>query len=95
MLREAKPVELAGTRLVIEFPPWASFHRNLAEEPKNVHLLVEVLHEVTGRRLTPAFSIGEGPAEEPGAEGERTRYARTTSCPCSSKLSTPGRDSDE
>jgi DNA polymerase-3 subunit gamma/tau len=70
MLREAKPVELAGTRLVIEFPPWASFHRNLAEEPKNVHLLVEVLHEVTGRRLTPAFSIGEGPAEEPGAEGE-------------------------
>jgi DNA polymerase-3 subunit gamma/tau len=70
MLREAKPVELAGTRLVIEFPPWASFHRNLAEEPKNVQLLTEVLHEVTGRRLTPAFAIGEGPAEEPGAEGE-------------------------
>jgi DNA polymerase-3 subunit gamma/tau len=70
MLREAKPVELAGNRLVIEFPPWASFHRNLAEEPKNVHLLTEVLHEVTGRRLTPAFSIGEGPAEEPGTEGE-------------------------
>ncbi len=70
MLREAKPVELAGTRLVIEFPPWASFHRNLAEEPKNVHLLTEVLHEVTGRRLMPAFAIGEGPAEEPGAEGE-------------------------
>jgi DNA polymerase-3 subunit gamma/tau len=70
MLREAKPVELTGTRLVIEFPPWASFHRNLAEEPKNVHLLSEVLHEVTGRRLAPAFAIGEGPAEEPGAEGE-------------------------
>jgi len=67
MLREARPVELSGERLVIEFPPAASFHRNLAEEPKNAGLLVEVLHEVTGRRLTLAFAVGTaGPAEESG-----------------------------
>jgi DNA polymerase-3 subunit gamma/tau len=74
MLRDARPVELAGARVVIEFPPSASFHRNLAEEPKNVHLLAEVLHEVTGRKLTPAFSVAEGPVEpeEPGAEEPTT-----------------------
>jgi hypothetical protein len=52
---------------VIEFPPAASFHRNLAEEPKNATLLADVLYEVTGRRLTLAFAIGEG---EPAAEDE-------------------------
>jgi DNA polymerase-3 subunit gamma/tau len=67
MLREARPVELAGARVVIEFPPHASFHRNLAEEPKNIHLLQEVLHEVTGLHLNPAFALGEG---EPEADGE-------------------------
>ena len=68
VLNEARPVELAGERLVIEFPPAASFHRNLAEEPKNASLLAEVLYEVTGRRLTLAFAIGEGEAEETEAE---------------------------
>jgi DNA polymerase-3 subunit gamma/tau len=68
MLREARPVELAGTRLVIEFPPHASFHRNLAEEPKSAGLLAEVLHEVTGRRLTVAFAVGESAAAEDDAE---------------------------
>ena len=68
VLNEARPVELAGERLVIEFPPAASFHRNLAEEPKNASLLAEVLYEVTGRRLTLAFAIGEGEAEEADAE---------------------------
>jgi DNA polymerase III subunit gamma/tau len=68
VLNEARPVELAGERLVIEFPPAASFHRNLAEEPKNASLLADVLYEVTGRRLTLAFAIGEGEAEEAEAE---------------------------
>ncbi len=40
VLNEARPIELAGDRLVIEFPPAASFHRNLvgegeADEPDN------------------------------------------------------------
>jgi DNA polymerase III subunit gamma/tau len=69
VLGEARPAELAGDRLVIEFPPAASFHRNLAEEPKNATLLAEVLHEITGKRLKLAFAVGEGradEAEEPG-----------------------------
>jgi DNA polymerase-3 subunit gamma/tau len=64
VLNEAKPIELSGDRLVIEFPPAASFHRNLAEEPKNSTLLAEVLYEITGRRLTLAFAIGERDADE-------------------------------
>jgi DNA polymerase-3 subunit gamma/tau len=68
VLNEAKPIELNGDRLVIEFPPAASFHRNLAEEPKNATLLAEVLYEVTGRRLTLAFAIGEGEADEADSE---------------------------
>jgi DNA polymerase-3 subunit gamma/tau len=64
VLNEARPIELAGDRLVIEFPPAASFHRNLAEEPKNANLLADVLYEVTGRKLTLAFAIGEGEVGE-------------------------------
>jgi DNA polymerase III subunit gamma/tau len=68
VLNEAKPIELSGDRLVIEFPPAASFHRNLAEEPKNATLLAEVLYEITGRRLALAFAIGEGGADEEESE---------------------------
>jgi DNA polymerase III subunit gamma/tau len=68
VLGEAKPVELAGERLVVEFPPAASFHRNLAEEPKNATLLAEVLHDLTGHRLELAFVVGEGPHDEAEAE---------------------------
>ena len=71
VLNEARPVELAGERLVIEFPPAASFHRNLAEEPKNSTLLVDAIREVTGRRLDPAFVVGEGGGEEEADEHER------------------------
>ena len=37
------------------FPGGAAFHRQLAEEAKNVTLLDEALYEVTGRRLAVAF----------------------------------------
>jgi hypothetical protein len=70
VLTEARPVELAGDRLVLEFPPAASFHRNLAEEPKNATLLAEVLGEVTGRKVTLAFAIGEAQPAAPGAADE-------------------------
>jgi DNA polymerase-3 subunit gamma/tau len=71
VLAEARPVALEGDRLVLEFPPAASFHRGLAEDPKNASVLAAVLHEVTGRRLTLAFELGEGaPAEEAPAEEE-------------------------
>ena len=72
MLAEARPVELAGDELVLEFPPSASFHRQLAEEPKNTTLLRDALYEVTGRRLAVTFAVGEDTqaAEEEIAQTE-------------------------
>ena len=67
MLREAHPSALDDDRLTLEFPASAAFHRQLAEEPKNVGLLAEALFEVTGRRLQVEFALGENgdePAEE-------------------------------
>jgi DNA polymerase-3 subunit gamma/tau len=59
VLREAHPAVLSGDTLTVEFPPSASFHRQLAEEPKNATLLAEALYEVTGRRLGVAFAEGD------------------------------------
>jgi DNA polymerase-3 subunit gamma/tau len=63
VLREAHPSDLAGDTLTVEFPASASFHRQLAEEPKNATLLADALYEVTGRRLGLAFAEGEHAAE--------------------------------
>ena len=75
MLREAHPKALADDKLTVEFPAAASFHRQLAEEPKNATLLADALYEVTGRRLALAFAVGENggdtpPDEEEGPAGE-------------------------
>jgi DNA polymerase III subunit gamma/tau len=71
VLAEARPVALEDDRLKLEFPPAASFHRGLAEDPKNATVLAAVLHEVTGRRLAITFELGEGtPAEEAEADEE-------------------------
>jgi DNA polymerase-3 subunit gamma/tau len=70
VLNDARPIELAGDRLVIEFPASASFHRNLAEDPKNASLLADVLQEVTGRRLALAFAVGEATDENAEAQEE-------------------------
>jgi DNA polymerase III gamma/tau subunit len=70
MLAEARPAELAGDRLVVEFPPHASFHRSLAEEPKNTALLADALYEVTGRRLALAFALGEPEAGQEPVQDE-------------------------
>jgi DNA polymerase III subunit gamma/tau len=59
VLREAHPTGLAGDTLTLEFPPAASFHRQLAEEPKNATLLADALYEVTGRRFAVEFEVGE------------------------------------
>jgi DNA polymerase-3 subunit gamma/tau len=72
VLGEAKPAALAEDRLVLEFPPAASFHRNLAEEPKNAELLAEVLYEVTGRKLKIEFVVGEGVEEQEQEEAPAT-----------------------
>jgi hypothetical protein len=78
VLREAHPKGLAGDTLTVEFPRAASFHRQLAEEPKNATLLEEALYEITGRHLSLTFEVGEnggdaGPeaeAEQPASEEE-------------------------
>jgi DNA polymerase-3 subunit gamma/tau len=64
MLREAHPVALAEERVTVEFSAEAEFHRKLAEEPKNVGILRDALYEVTGRQLTPEFTVGERRDEE-------------------------------
>ena len=63
VLGEARPAELAGDTLTVEFPASASFHRQLAEEPKNATILADALYEVTGRRLSLAFAVGDAEAE--------------------------------
>jgi DNA polymerase-3 subunit gamma/tau len=68
VLREAQPKDLAGDTLTVEFPRAASFHRQLAEEPKNATLLAEALYEVTGRHLELEFEVGENGGESPAEE---------------------------
>jgi DNA polymerase III subunit gamma/tau len=70
VLREAHPAGLAEDTLTVEFPATASFHRQLAEEPKNATLLAEALYEVTGRHLGVAFAEGEARAEEGDEDDE-------------------------
>ncbi len=74
VLREAHPADLADDTLTVEFPSSATFHRQLAEEPKNATLLAEALYEVTGRHLGLAFAEGEAremqPEEDDGPAGE-------------------------
>jgi len=84
MLREAHPSQLDEDRLTVEFPAAASFHRQLAEEPKNATLLAEALYEVTGRKLALDFAVGEnrgdGPeeAEQPAGEEEIVQLMKDT-----------------
>ena len=77
---------LEGDRLVLEFPPAASFHRGLAEDPKNASVLAAV--PPRGDR-TPAHprvrarrrALGRGSAEaedEPATEEEIIALVQTT-----------------
>src|SRR5262249_8373821 len=52
LLGEAKPSALEGNVLTLEFPRTAEFHREKLEEPRNLDLVRDALHEVTGRRLS-------------------------------------------
>jgi DNA polymerase III gamma/tau subunit len=70
VLREAHPADLAGDTLTVEFPASASFHRQLAEEPKNATLLAEALYEVTGRHLGLAFAEGEARTDDSAEDDE-------------------------
>jgi DNA polymerase-3 subunit gamma/tau len=74
LLGDARPAELDGDTLTIEFAPSASFKRTQAEDPKNAAMLRDALYEITGRKLTVEFVVGEGvdgedaDSEEPAGE---------------------------
>jgi len=59
LLGEARPAALDQDTVTLEFPATADFHRRQAEEPKNLVVIREALHEVTGRRLTVTLALGE------------------------------------
>ena len=61
LLVEARPVEISGDTLTIEFAPAAGFHRSQIEEPKNLAMLADALYAVTGRRLRIETVIGAAP----------------------------------
>ena len=82
-LAEARPSALADDTLTLEFPPAASFHLRLVEDPKNTALLREALYEVTGRKLGVVFELGEGgeqPADddEPASEDDVLELMKST-----------------
>ncbi|HEX7084702.1 MAG TPA: DNA polymerase III subunit gamma/tau [Gaiellaceae bacterium] len=82
-LAEAHPSALAGDTLTIEFPAQAAFHLRLAEDPRNVALLADALHEVTGRRLSVEFALGEARGgevaeEEPASEEDVLGLLKST-----------------
>jgi hypothetical protein len=60
LLGDARPAELDGDTLTVAFAPSASFKRTQAEDPKNVAMLRDALYEVTGRKLTIEFVVGDG-----------------------------------
>jgi hypothetical protein len=74
LLGDARPADLDGDVLTVEFARSAEFKRKLAEDPKNVALLRDALYEVTGRKLTIEFAVGESEdggdveIEEPAGE---------------------------
>ena len=76
LLGEARPAALDGNVLTLEFPRTAQFHREKLEEPRNLDLVRDALHEVTGRRLSIATTVAEtehgggGDEEEPLDEGD-------------------------
>ncbi|MHB8059401.1 MAG: DNA polymerase III subunit gamma/tau, partial [Gaiellaceae bacterium] len=64
IFQEAHPVALEGTRLSIEFPHSASFHRKMAADEKNANQLSEAIYELTGARLSLEFVVAEKAASE-------------------------------
>ena len=70
ILGEARPSELAGSTVIVEFAPTASFHLGLAEDTKNATILQEALYEVTGRKLALTFALGDESREAGAAELE-------------------------
>src|SRR4051794_411755 len=85
VLADARPAQLDENMLTLEFPATSSFHRGIAEEPKNSTALRDALYEVTGRKLGVAFALGEGSSchdtaahDEPVSEDELFELMKQT-----------------
>ena len=61
LVAEARPVEIRGDVVTIEFAQAAGFHRAQIEDPKNLAMLRDALYAVTGRRLTVETVVGAPP----------------------------------
>jgi DNA polymerase-3 subunit gamma/tau len=70
LVAEARPVEISGDVVTIEFAQAAGFHRAQIEDPKNLAMLRDALYAVTGRRLTVQTVVG-APAEPTEPEDAR------------------------
>ena len=64
IFQEARPITLEGSRLSIEFPHSASFHRKMAADEKNAAQLSAAIYELTGARLSFEFIVAEKAASE-------------------------------
>jgi DNA polymerase-3 subunit gamma/tau len=70
LLSEARPTELDGDTLTLEFPAEADFHRKQVAEPTNIGVLRDALYEVTGRKLAVVLETGESPASDEADDDE-------------------------
>ena len=61
LVAEARPIEIRGEVVTIEFAQAAGFHRAQIEDPKNLAMLRDALYAVTGRRLTVETIVGAPP----------------------------------
>ena len=71
LVAEARPVEIRGDVVTIEFAQAAGFHRTQIEDPKNLAMLRDALYAVTGRRLAVETVVGAPP--EPADHPEDAR----------------------
>jgi DNA polymerase III subunit gamma/tau len=70
LLSEARPTDLDGDTLTLEFPAGADFHRKQVAEPTNIGVLRDALYEVTGRKLAVVLETGESPVSEEADDDE-------------------------
>jgi DNA polymerase-3 subunit gamma/tau len=69
LVAEARPIEISGDVVTIEFAQAAGFHRAQIEDPKNLAMLRDALYAVTGRRLTVETVVGAPPEPSEPEDG--------------------------
>ncbi len=70
LLLECAPVSLAGGRLTLNFNWRAGFHKDMVERDKNLAILSDAFHRVSGSKVKVECTIDQGPPEAPAAKEE-------------------------